>query len=167
MPIRCCTMLANAASSSLSLLALRTTICLPREAAAACAALISTVRIVWIHEKSDDGALRHKGMQQLQSLGHCCRTKYSHTSRIAARPAEAIYQTFLDRITKHAEHDRNCLSSRFGDLRRRVAPGRDEYGDLSAYQISCQLRQSIIVTLSPTILDGQFWPSRITRFPEA
>jgi hypothetical protein len=61
-----------------------------------------TVWIVWIHEKSDDGARRYKGMQQLQSLGHCCRTKYSHTSRIAARPAEAIYQTFLDRITKHS-----------------------------------------------------------------
>src|SRR5262245_16130475 len=34
-------MVANAASSSLSLLALRTTICLPREVAAVCAAVIS------------------------------------------------------------------------------------------------------------------------------
>src|SRR5262249_26788506 len=92
-----------------------------------------TVRIVWIHEKSDDAGLRHEVMQQLQSLGHRCRTKYSDTGSIAARPAEAVYQAFPDWIAKHAEHDRNRLSSGIGNLWRRIAARRDNYGDLSAY----------------------------------
>src|SRR5262245_45702763 len=50
-----------------------------------------TVRIVWIHEKSDDTGLRHEVMQQLQSLGNRCRTKYGDTGSIAARPVEAVY----------------------------------------------------------------------------
>ena len=95
----------------------------------------TAVRIVWIHEKSDDGGLRHEVMEQLQSLGDRCRTKYRDTSSIAARSVEARYQAFPDRIAKHAEYDRNRLSSCLGDLRRRIAPSRDNYGNLSAYQI--------------------------------
>src|SRR5262249_61824470 len=34
-----------------------------------------TVRIVWVHEKGDDGALRHKGMQQREALGQRGRRK--------------------------------------------------------------------------------------------
>ena len=80
-------------------------------------------------------ALRHEVIQQLQSLGDRGRTKYGDTSSIAARPVEAVYQAFPDRIAKHAEHDRNSLSSCLGNLRRRIASRRDNYRDLSAYQI--------------------------------
>ena len=50
-----------------------------------------TVWIIWIHEKSDDAGLRHEVMQQLQSLGERCRTKYGDTGSITARPAEGVY----------------------------------------------------------------------------
>jgi hypothetical protein len=43
----------------------------------------------------------------------------------------------IDCLSWHSEHDRDRLSSRFRNLRRRIAPARDEYGDPSAYQISC------------------------------
>jgi hypothetical protein len=82
-------MLANAASISLSLVALKATILSSeRGGCRLCGFHFDiTVRIVWIHEKSDDGGLRHEVMQQLQPLGDRRRTKYGDTSSIAARPA--------------------------------------------------------------------------------
>src|SRR5262245_15353441 len=94
-----------------------------------------TIRVAWIHEKSGDGSLWHKVMQQLQSLGNRRRAKYGDASCIAARSAEAVYQAFLYRVPKHAEHYGNRLSGCLGNLWRRIAPTCDNYGDLSAYQI--------------------------------
>src|SRR5262245_37198475 len=88
-----------------------------------------TIRIVWIHEKSDDAGLRHEIMQQLQSLGDRCRTKYSDTGSITTRPAEAVHQAFSYRVSKHAEHYRNSLSGCLRNLWRRIAPTRDNYSD--------------------------------------
>ena len=51
----------------------------------------TTVRIVWIHKKSDDGVLRREVMQQLQPLGDRGRTKYGDTISIAPWPVEAVY----------------------------------------------------------------------------
>jgi hypothetical protein len=94
-----------------------------------------TVRVVRIHEESGDGSLWHKVMQQLQSLGDRRRAKYGDAGSIAAGSAEAVYQAFLYRVPKHAEHYWNRLSGCLGNLWRWIAPTCDNYGDLSAYQI--------------------------------
>jgi hypothetical protein len=99
-----------------------------------------TVRMVRVHEKTDDSSLRHKLMQQLQSLGDRRRTEYGDASGIASRSAEARYQAFPDGVAVAGEHDRNRLSSRFGYLRRGLAPSCGNYIDLSAHEFGCQLR---------------------------
>src|SRR5215831_380108 len=45
--------------------------------------------MVWIHEISDGGSLRHELVHQLHSLSHRCRTKYGNTGDVASWSAEA------------------------------------------------------------------------------
>src|SRR5262249_55756725 len=152
-------MLANAASSSLSLLALRTTICLPRAVAAVCAADNSILPLGLF------------GFMRKAMTVACGTSSYNSCNRLViaagpnmvtpvALPPGRLRLSTKPSLTRspNMPNTIGCLSSCLGDLRRRIAPTCDYYGDLSAYQIGCKLRQSIIVTLSPTILNGDILP---------
>src|SRR6516164_16902 len=97
-------MVVNAASSSDSLLALKTSISFAHFDLAAW--------MVWIHEISDGGSLRHKLVHQLHSLSHRCWTKYGETGDIAAWLTEIRHQALPDGVAVSGEHDRNCLGCR-------------------------------------------------------
>src|SRR6516164_3865286 len=65
--------------------------------------------MVWIHEISDGGSLRHELVHQLHSLSHRCWTKYGDTGDIATWLTEIRHQALADRVAISGEHDRNCL----------------------------------------------------------
>src|SRR5215472_5705357 len=92
--------------------------------------------------------------QQLQPfrlhLGH----KPAHTRDVAARTMQAGDDAAPDRVGSPHEHDRNRRGRRLGRQGRWVATYCNNDGDVLAHKIGGEPRQSIVLPLCPTIVDG-------------
>src|SRR5947209_6415750 len=74
------------------------------------------------------------------------------TGDIATRPVEACDEAEFDRVAADREDDRYRRSCRLG-CNCRGGLGRSDHCHLTAYQIGCEVGQSIILPLRPAILD--------------
>ena len=83
----------------------------------------------------------------------------------AARPVEAGDEPNFDRVVGGEEDDWDRSGRRFGWLRGRAICCH--HGDLTADQIGCQCRQSIIMTLRPAIFDGDVAAFDIAGFAQS
>src|SRR5271169_842698 len=91
-------------------------------------------------------------MQQVEPLSSQLSAHERYACDVAARPFEARDEAGLDRVDADVEDDRDCRSGRFGGEHRRGA-GCENHGHLTADQIGRQIRQSIVMALSPTVFD--------------
>ena len=118
LPTRCWTMVAKAASRSLSVLAVSTSrCCLRRSAAARYLGLVSfDIHIAGICEQCDCVGGREKLMQQLHALWSQDTDKNAHTSKVILGSTETIDEAHLDRIGACYEDNGNrfgrCLRSK-------------------------------------------------------
>src|SRR5262249_14171408 len=82
---------------------------------------------------------------------------------IASRPGKACNKTEFDRIPGDEEHYRNRCSRSLGRdcCRDRVC---DDHRRLTAHKLRRHLRQSIVLTLGPAVLDRHVAAIDITGF---
>jgi hypothetical protein len=106
-----------------------------------------------IGEHTELGGSRHHFVQQLESFCHHFDTEQGDASDVSTGPVEASDKAELDRVAICEKNDWNCC----GRILSREYRGGAERGDhvyLMANQIGRQGRQSIILIVRPTILDG-------------
>jgi hypothetical protein len=83
------------------------------------------------------------------SFAGCC---WLRTSDVAARPVEAGDEIIPDWVSRAREYDRYGRGCRLGrNCRQSVA--RSDHRHLTAYQIGCEVGQSIKLIFRPAILD--------------
>jgi hypothetical protein len=98
-------------------------------------------------------------VQQFQPLRSYLNIQRGHTSEIAIRLAHACDKSKLDRVAAGEKDDRDRGSRRLGrQCRRKSVDGRN-YSHLTVNQIGGKSRQSIVLTLCPSILIATFCPS--------
>src|SRR5262249_51539991 len=82
---------------------------------------------------------------------------------IAARPGKTGDKTEFDRIPGDEEHDWNRCGRSLGcDCCK--DGGCDDHRDLTAHKFRRHLRQSIVLTLGPAVLDRHAAPIDVTGF---
>ena len=91
-------------------------------------------------------------MQQPKQLCPKLRPHEADTGDIAARPVEAGDEAEFDRVAAAYEDDRDRRSRRLG-CNCRGGVVRGDHCHLTAYQIGCEVGQSIVLVLRPAILD--------------
>src|SRR5439155_25144432 len=106
-----------------------------------------------VDEEADRSGYRHQLVQQLQPFRREFVAKEAHACDIATRPVEAGNETKFDRVAAGGENDWNGRRRGFGCERSRAAPGRSDHGHLTADQIGCERRQSVILAPRPAVFD--------------
>ena len=105
-----------------------------------------------VDEYSNTNGLGNQLMQQPQPLCHDLLEEEIDASRVAARPSEAGHKTKPDRIVADTENNWDCRGCSLGRNRRHVARRGDD-SHLAPDQIGHQLRQTIVLSLQPVVLD--------------
>src|SRR5215470_14919563 len=91
-------------------------------------------------------------MQQPKLLCPKLRRNEGDTGDVAARPVEGGDEAKLNRIAAGYEDDRDRRSRRLG-YNCRGGVMRSDHRHLTAYQVSCEVGQSVVLLLRPAILD--------------
>src|SRR5262249_43626568 len=92
-------------------------------------------------------------MHEFQSLGTELGCEKADPCGIAARPIEPRHEPVLDRVAAGPEDNWNNGGRRLGRLSRRWAE-REHYCHRMTRQIGRQRWQSIIIAVSPAVLDS-------------
>jgi hypothetical protein len=92
-------------------------------------------------------------VKKLESFGSEVPVQEGNTSQVTARSTQAPYESKLHGIAANFEHNRYGRGRGLGGKR---AGGRDgdQYGSLESNKVSSQCWQAIVVTLGPTIFEG-------------
>ena len=106
-----------------------------------------------IDEHGNTSGPGHQLAQEFQPLCRQLDREKIDPRQVAARPGEAGNKTKLDRVVADDEDDGDRRGCRLGRERRRGASGRGDHRNPSANQFGRQLRQSIVLTLSPAVFD--------------
>src|SRR5262245_17666273 len=105
-------------------------------------------------------------MQQPKLLCPKLSKNKRDTGDIAARPVETGDEAKLNRVAAACEDDRDCRSRRLGcNCRRGVM--RSDHRHLTAYQIGCEVGQSVDLVLRPAILDRHILALDVAGFTKA
>src|SRR5262249_28211196 len=134
---------ANAASISRTLLALRTLDLQPHGARSRSHVShrgLGDCGLARIDEQGYARRSRDKLVQKFQPLRRYLHHQVGCAGNVAARPVKAGDEAELDGVRTHFEDDRNGRGRRLRRLGRRSA-GRSNYGHLTMNQIVCQRRQ--------------------------
>src|SRR5262245_11458525 len=104
-------------------------------------------------------------MQQSKSLCPKLSNDKRDTGDIAARPVETGDEAELNRVAAACVDDRDCRSRRLGyDCRGGVS---SDHRHLTAYQIGCEVGQSVGLVLRPAILDRHILALDVADFTKA
>src|SRR5262245_30114681 len=105
-------------------------------------------------------------MQQPKLLCPKLRRNEGDTGDVAARPVETGDEAELNRVAAGYEDDRDRRSRRLGyNCRGDVM--RSDHRHLTAYQIGCEVGQSVVLVLRPAILDHDILALDVTGFTKA
>src|SRR5947209_2017287 len=105
-------------------------------------------------------------MQQSKFLCPKLSDDKRDTGDIAARPVETGDEAELNRVAAAYEDDRDRRSRRLGyDCRGKVM--RSDHRHLTAYQIGCEVGQSVVLVLRPAILDRHILALDVAGFTNA
>src|SRR5215813_11523792 len=105
-------------------------------------------------------------MQQPKLLCPKLTSDKRDTGDIAARPVETGDEAELNRVAAACEDDRDRRSRRLGyDCRPGVM--RSDHRHLTAYQIGCEVGQSVGLVLRPAILDHDILALDVAGFTNA
>src|SRR5262245_35446559 len=105
-------------------------------------------------------------MQQPKLLCPKLSSDKRDTGDIAAGPVETGDEVELNRVAAACEDDRDRRSRRLGyDCRGGVM--RSDHRHLTAYQISCEVGQSVVLVLRPSILDDDILALDVAGFTNA
>src|SRR5262245_9063445 len=140
---------ANAASISRLLLALRTWTCSPMTRAAGSMPL--NVDSADAHGHTCRAG--HQLTQQLEPLRRQFSREKIDPRQVAARAGKAGDNTKLDRVFSENEDDGDCRGCRLGRAYGRDSPGCD-HSDPSLHQVRRQRRQPIDLIVGPAVFDG-------------
>ena len=102
-------------------------------------------------------------MKKSETLGFQRRPYQAYSSDIATWPIEAGNKARFYRISGAYEHYRNCSGGRSGRSRGFGAADCKDYGNPSPHEILCQRRQSVRMTLGPTVFNCKIPPIDIAR----
>src|SRR5262249_37376165 len=97
-------------------------------------------------------SLNVRDMQQPKLLCPKLSNDKRDTGDIAARPVETGDEAELNRVGAAGEDDRDRRSRRLG-CNCREGVMRSDHRHLTAYQIGCEVGQSVVLVLRPAILD--------------
>jgi hypothetical protein len=125
--------------------------------------IVFGIGVVRIDQHRDDLGRRHQLVQKPDLLGLQRAGNQVKPCQIAARAAEAGDQAPLDRVDTGTKHDRNRRGRRLGRQRGQAVTG-DDHGDWPANQIRRQGRQAIVLTVCPTVFDGDVLTYDIAAF---
>jgi hypothetical protein len=112
------------------------------------------IRLVRVHEQSNNFRLRDQLGQQLEALGIQLGGDVAETGEIPARQRKAGDQARPDRVADASEDDRDCRGCTFRRLCRNGAWGQDNV-DFAADEVGGQSRKPVIVPLRRTIFHRQ------------
>src|SRR5438093_12541842 len=105
-------------------------------------------------------------MQQPKLLCPKRRVNEGDTGDVAARPVEAGDKTQPNRVAAACEDDRDRRSRRLG-YNCRGGVMRSDHRHLTAYQIACEVGQSVVLILRPAILDRHALALDVAGFTNA
>src|SRR5262249_13247318 len=91
--------------------------------------------------------------QQLQPLRLRLSKKRAHTCNVAIRTMQVGDEAGPDRVAASREYDRSGGGPRLGRWGRCVSTYCNNDGDLLTHQVGGESRQSIVLTLGPTIVE--------------
>src|SRR5262249_43381829 len=121
---------------------------------------------VGIDQQANAHGCRLQLMQQPKLLCPKLSKNKRDTGDIAARPVETGDEAELNRVAAACEDDRDCRSRRLGcNCRRGVM--RSDHRHLTAYQIGCEVGQSVDLVLRPAILDRHILALDVAGFTNA
>ena len=103
-------------------------------------------------EHGNASGCRHHLTQELQPLGHQLSRENIDTCQVAARPGKANDKTKPDRVIADVEDAGDRRGCRLGGDRRTISKCCD-HGDPLVKEFGRQCRQSIPLTLRPTVYD--------------
>ena len=106
-------------------------------------------------------------MQHLQLLRSEFYKQHAHSRSIVARPVEAGDNAKLDRVAATVENNWDRLRRCLGGQCRRLASHGHDHGHLTARQLNRKRRQSIVVSLRPTIFNRDVLAFDIPDFGQA
>jgi hypothetical protein len=106
----------------------------------------------WIPQDNDAGKLRHRLLEQLQSLGAELRQHDRESRDVAARLREIGDEAGSDRIGDDGHHDRDRGRRARGGLGGGCRVG-DDHLDLALHEIGGQLRKLSVVAVDRSPLD--------------
>src|SRR5262249_53341995 len=105
-------------------------------------------------------------MQEPKLLCPKFRRDEADTGDVAARPVEAGDEAVPDWVAAGCEDDRYRRGCGLGcNCRQGVV--RSDHCHLTAYQIGCELGQSIVLVLRPAILDRHILALAVVAFADA
>ena len=107
---------------------------------------------VGIDEHGNAHGSRQQFMQEPKPLCPKLHHHEADTGDVATWPVEAGDEAVADRIAAGCEDDRDRRGCGLGRNCRRGV-GRSDHCHLTAYQIGCEVGQSIVLVLRPAILD--------------
>src|SRR5262249_21242506 len=152
----------------------------PRQAAARVALMLRSVaakrartvpqpralRCVGIDQHANAYGSRLQFMQQPKLFCPKLRRNEGDTGDVAARPVETGDEAELNRVAAAYEDDRDRRSRRLGYICRDDVMSSD-HRHLTAYQIGCEVGQSVVLVLRPAILDHDILALDVTGFTNA
>src|SRR5262249_9318143 len=124
------------------------------------------VRISWVHEIGDCFGSRHQLVKQLQTFLLGRDHQLGDARDVATRTVEAGSKAQLDRIAADQGYDWDCAGSCLGRGPRIGSASGNDHVYSTPNQLSRQGRQSIILSLSPCVLDGNVLRFVVTVFSE-
>src|SRR5262245_9651939 len=109
---------------------------------------------VRVHQNSDRRGVGPQLAHQPQPLRFKVENKRAYTRDVAARPIEAGDEPAPDRVAADEEDDRYAHGRRLGRQRRYLAAWCNNDRHLSTHEIGGERRQSIVLSVSPAIVQG-------------
>jgi len=129
--------------------------------------MISSTRIVRVHQQRDHSGLGNQLGKQLEPLRIQLGGEHAHARDVATRPRETGDEAQPDRVGADDERDWNGGRRPFGRLGCRGAAARRNQLDLAADKFGGHSRQPVIVAVGPAVLDGHVLPLDISRFAQS
>jgi hypothetical protein len=112
------------------------------------------ISVVRVEEDGNRGRSRHQFAEQLEPLWYQFIIEQAHTREVTAWTVEARDETKLDRVAPSNKDDRKFRCSDLCCKRRINTTDCGDDTDRTANEIGGECRQPIVVTLCPTVLDG-------------
>src|SRR5262245_20890271 len=109
---------------------------------------------VGIEYKTDDGSFRHQLAHQFDALWPQLTSNEGRPVEIPAWPVKAGDKTQGDWITRGDKYDGDRRGRAFRHQDRNVTTDSEKHIDPTSYQIQCKRRNSLEMSVGPTVFDN-------------